>query len=330
MKSLFAVLAALLTGWLFVPRDKVTTRVVGSNVATVPLSSQPTSVTVQARNSTLRLMLATPRMCQRNLIETLELTHSKRLGFFVPLENSGYALFIGIMLAPITLPVSAVVTGLILGTDKDTTTHKDRTTPNGVEPCPAPISGPIQLTLASGAVTHVVTGDDGVSLFELPADEPEHGAVVARTGTLQTRVIYYRSSGACDAHRLSMLEQTNAVTAGRARALQAIPRCASITTGTDPRRERAWELAMHAAIGAANGNCQPAFQHEVELKQLDPVLHTMVYGHREIVGCFGREDERRRQMSQCQVTRAEAMRAAQLIRDPNQRGEALRKIPRCV
>lgn len=334
MKSLALLVAAGLTGCAFVPRNTVSKKVVGSNVAlsaTVapPGQAQGLTVHAQARNGTLRIVTTLRRTCQRTLVEQLEVTHGKRWGFWVANDSSGYSLVIGFMLAPILLPVSATITGITVANHDDRITREERATPNGIEPCPLPSRMLVKLTLPSGGVADVITDGEGVALFELPAEEPDQGTVIARADQHAARVDYYRTHEACEASRLTMLDRANAAPARRVVALQAIPRCASMTTGTDPRGDRAWELAMAAAIGAASGRCQPAFQHEAELKQLDLPLHTAVYGHADIVGCFGRDGEHRRVMSECQIKRAEAMRAAQLIQDPNRRGEALRKVPRC-
>jgi hypothetical protein len=95
---------------------------------------------------------------------------------------------------------------------------------------------------------------------------------------------------------------------------------------TDGRR--LWDLGIRRR--SRRGRLPAVFEAEAAVKTGDPQLHTLVYGHPQITSCVQQEAARQQQMTDCMKVRADALRAAQAIKDLGRRGEALRRIPQCA
>src|SRR5262249_50082357 len=156
---------------------------------------------------------------------------------------------------------------------------------------------------------------DGRAEFEIPNTEPDHGVVtVSGVEGAPAQVTYYRDLAACQAGRVAQLERANRASSGRTALLEAIPTCQTVTDGR-ATGERVWELAIGAAIAASRGECRAAHDAADAVKNLDASVYDAVYGHPEVAGCVAREAARQSKMTPCTLERADAMRAAQAIRD---------------
>ena len=116
----------------------------------------------------------------------------------------------------------------------------------------------------------------------------------------------------------------------RAELLGRIPRCDAVTTGTNPVSERAWQLALRAAIGASRGDCKPALDATAEVQNLDPELHTAIFGHPEVTSCVQREAARQQSHRACLAAHTAATHAAMSNANLQARTAALRRLPICT
>jgi hypothetical protein len=222
-----------------------------------------------------------------------------------------------------------VIAGVSLNSHKPWVSLDRTVKDNGIEPCPLSEQRKIFVTWPSGHTVEVLTDAKGRANLDAPSTEPDYGTVSVTSGGTVARATYYRDLAACEAARTTQLEHANTLTSKRTAALEAIPHCAAIAVGAPKQRERAFELAIGAAIAASRGECRMAHDAEEAVKNLDPAVHATVFNHPEVRGCIAREAARQSKMTPCTLARADAMRAAQTIKDPNARGEALRKIPQC-
>lgn len=326
------MVVVLLQGCYLYAMDTTTTQLVAKDLHPVPVRTDPPVVQPLAWGATIKVFAFVPRQCRRDLATTTDTTHGKKLalGTFLGEANDGYSLLIGAALTPFMIPISGLIAGIELNRHHDTVTRTTKVTANGVEPCPVIGTRSVMLQLASGGSQMLVTARDGTTSFELPASEPDQGTVaVSTTGSAVVAIDYYRTAATCAAARNALLARANAITGYRAPMLEHIPRCGTLFADSDRAADHVWDLAIGAAAAAARGVCRPAYEAEEGVRNLDPTLHAAVYGHAELVACLAKETARRRNVTDCMQTRADKMRAAQAIANPQQRGDALRKIPQC-
>jgi len=173
MKRALALLAPTLvgllgTGCLVVPAKKVSTKPLPNELGTATFATQK-SVQLAARADAAKIYVHAIRLgtCSRPVYAVTEVTTERKAKFEVSDDPRG-AIF-GFLLAPVLIPVSAVVTGFRLAGEDATTDKKTR--PLGTqhfECSQAAGEYALQLTLPDGGTLRTMTDAAGDATFELP------------------------------------------------------------------------------------------------------------------------------------------------------------------
>jgi hypothetical protein len=102
------------------------------------------------------------------------------------------ALAFGAILAPITIPVSALVTGVIIATDRGVTSHTTEHSATKQFACQRAAHGVVvTMALPSGARVQRTADADGRVDLEIPDAEPTEGVVhVSASGAAEQRLAY--------------------------------------------------------------------------------------------------------------------------------------------
>ena len=186
------LLLAGLTGCLIMPATKSTSRSLGlteSNVVEGPplalvLAAQATSASVGLR-ATMK------RECQRQVLAVTEVTTSKHARTGGASDPRGKVF--GLLLAPLTVPISAMITGVVVAAHGDETTkHTKLVGTKRFECTTVAAKVPVQLTLASGITVERTTDGDGQLAFLIPMTEPYSGTVTISADKAQPTQIKYQ------------------------------------------------------------------------------------------------------------------------------------------
>jgi hypothetical protein len=203
------------SGCFLVPKTKTSRHVIATERVDVPpAASPPLQVELATAGTTITVRAIAPRVCTSENWEIVDTTRSKRVGLFF-FEPAGYGaeealLIVGVILAPVTLTVSGLVTGIVVVSSDDTTTRERRKTATWQHDCPIVGAGlPVAMTLPSGASAELVTGSDGRAYLDLPAGEPEDGVVAVRVSGLAPRELRYCSTHACKAQQVAAVKQAS-------------------------------------------------------------------------------------------------------------------------
>lgn len=192
MQLSLAILVALLglaSGCVVLPTTKTTVKNAGTE--TSPLSyGVVTGVKVQTGSShtDVRVRATADRVCQRTIYAVREITKSKHAKLGVD-DPRGRAL--GLLFAPVTLPVSAIITGFVLlGADDETTRQSTPVKTETLACTSAADDLALELQFPSGHIYRGKTDDNGVLVAAIPSDEPYVGSVSVKGQTIDTQIHY--------------------------------------------------------------------------------------------------------------------------------------------
>jgi hypothetical protein len=128
--------------------------------------------------SDIRIRALATSECQRQVFAVTEVKKSKHAKLGVD-DPRGRAL--GLLVAPVTIPISAIITGFVLLNSDDSTTRRTRLLGTETYDCQQDAAGyALALEFPSGHVYRGRTDDSGVLAFAIPADEPYSGQVTVR------------------------------------------------------------------------------------------------------------------------------------------------------
>ncbi|HEY5926435.1 MAG TPA: hypothetical protein VIV11_32335 [Kofleriaceae bacterium] len=183
------LISLICTGCVVLPTTKTKTRYAGTE-QTALTYGKVKAVTLQtaASRKDVRVRATSTRECQRQILAVTELTKSKHAKLGVD-DPRGRVL--GVFFAPITIPISAIITGLVVATSDDSTTRV--TTPVRTEAieCTSEAAGlALELEFPSGHVQRGKTDANGVLAVAIPRDEPYSGNVVVRGDNVTAQVQY--------------------------------------------------------------------------------------------------------------------------------------------
>lgn len=99
----------------------------------------------------------------------------------------------GLLISPVAIPLSALITGLIVVTSSTRIERHEKIEQSTKFACNAPASHvPVELALPSGASVSRITDDKGELAFEIPDTEPYSGTVTSRASGAIQQVRYAR------------------------------------------------------------------------------------------------------------------------------------------
>jgi len=191
MTRAILVLGLLSGGCLVVPAKKVTSRPAPNEVGAATFATaRSVELTAQADAGSVRVHAISHGECSSKVFAVTEVT-TERKAKLGGSDDPRAALF-GLVLAPVLIPISALVTGFMLAGDEPVTTRQVR--PIGIKRFACSREAEqlaIQMTLPSGAVVEAVTDTNGDALFEVPATEPYQGSVRLAAQTAETKQLAY-------------------------------------------------------------------------------------------------------------------------------------------
>ena len=179
----------LLTGCVVLPTTKTQTRNAGTESSALTYG-RIKSVALQtgASRTDVRVRALATRECQRQIFAVTEIKKTKhaRLGVDDPRGRS-----LGIFLAPVTIPISAIITGIVLASSDESTTRVKKPLRTETTECSQDAGGyAVELAFPSGHTYRGKTDDNGVLVFAIPADEPYNGQVTVRGDQTVSEVHY--------------------------------------------------------------------------------------------------------------------------------------------
>jgi hypothetical protein len=196
-----AVTLIAASGCLIVPKTSTSERVIAKQrVDLAPTENPPLQLELASKGLRITMRAIAPRVCTSESWQVVETTKSKRAGLYM-LDDSGWgnmdaALLVGLILAPVTLTVSGMITAVTLAASDDQTTRERRKSFTWQYDCSSIGAGlAVALTLPSGAVTEVMTGSDGRAYFDVPFSEAEEGVVAVQLSGLAARELRYCRMG---------------------------------------------------------------------------------------------------------------------------------------
>ena len=204
MKTLAALLlATTTTGCLVVTRTTTTTTKVGSeNGEAVPTKLDHLTLAASATEHTLTVHAVASGTCSRDVTNVFEVRASKHLAMGGA-EDPRAKVF-GLLLSPVTIPVTAITSSVaLLGGDTVTTVkkvdHKE------VTACTRPADNvPLAVELPSGNKDLTHTDHDGSLLYAIPLVEPYDGTITVRSGAVARDVEYHQAKPAYVAARAAL------------------------------------------------------------------------------------------------------------------------------
>jgi hypothetical protein len=201
------VMIAASSGCFIVPKPVTSQAVIATERVDVPpVANPPMQIELASKGLRINVRAIAPRVCTSEQWELVDVTRSKSVGMFV-LGTSGTTgreedvlILIGVLLAPITLTLSGIVTGIDLAASDDKTTRERHKTKTWSYDCPIVGAGlALALTVPSGAITELTTGPDGSAYFDVPITEAERGVVAVQVSGLAPREVPYCRTG-CAPH----------------------------------------------------------------------------------------------------------------------------------
>ncbi len=192
MKTLAAA-PLVLTGCLVVPATTTTARQVATEHAdAVPGRVESVAVAARADQAALFVRTTAAHTCSRDVVNVYEVRTAAHLAVRTP-DDTRAKLF-GLLVAPVTLPVSLVVAEITTPADevarRTAVDHTDHYACTTVAP-----RTEVAIELPSGASERAVTDDRGELTFPIPASEPYEGTIsvhLAGDAATPHQIAYHR------------------------------------------------------------------------------------------------------------------------------------------
>ena len=206
MKTL-AMLLALCSGCFVLPKTTTTTRDLGTEKGEIEHGAvHKVDLVAQLVDSTIEVTATAERACSRKLYRVIE-TKKEKHASYRPNKDARAGLF-ALVLAPVTIPISAIGTGIAVLADGDgeTTTAHDGIGEEKFS-CATPAAATeIVLQMPSGTTFKDITDDDGISRVRIPETEPYKGVIkVTTAGAASTELRYTLAMPAITAVRETVM-----------------------------------------------------------------------------------------------------------------------------
>ena len=182
-------LFALLTGCVVLPATKTQARSAGTEQSALTYG-RVKAVALQTGSSRtdVRVRALSTRECHRQIFAVTEIKKTKHAKLGVD-DPRGRAL--GFFLAPVTIPISAIITGFIVASSDDSTTRVTKPLRTETIECSSEAAGfALELEFPSGHIYRGKTDENGVLVFAIPSDEPYSGQVAVRGEHVEAQVHY--------------------------------------------------------------------------------------------------------------------------------------------
>ena len=204
MKTIAVLLA--LSGCVVLPKTKTTTTDLGTENGVIEHGAiNKVKLAAELRDATIEVSATAERTCARRIYRVTETTKEKHAGYRGN-KDARLGLF-ALVLAPVTIPISAVATGVAVLADGDGETTR-ALADIGEEKFACRTVAPqatITLRMPSGATFSDITDDDGISRMRIPETEPYAGVIAVSSGRATTSLRYTRAMPAVTAVRETVM-----------------------------------------------------------------------------------------------------------------------------
>jgi hypothetical protein len=207
MTRALLLLSVLSGGCLVVPAKKTFSKPIPNEAGAATFATQSSiALTARFADDMIHVHAIRHGECSRPVFKVTEVTTERKakLGG----ADDPRAMIFGAVLAPITIPISAIVTGLMLAGDEPVITQEKQLLGTQRYACSQDGSNlAVQMTLPSGATVEGLTDARGDAELGVPATEPYTGAVdVAAQGAEAARVAYALPRPAISVARDAVIE----------------------------------------------------------------------------------------------------------------------------
>lgn len=198
-----ALVLLIQSGCFVMTGTTTTTQRIGAATGdTVPGKIEHVSLDVAAADGTIDVHAVAKRSCTRTKLGVYRVSSSKHLRMGG--ADDPRAKVFGLLLAPVTLPVSAVISGLSV-LDGDDTSEQTKIEGSEQLSCTTPAADlALALDLPSGEHPRAFTDEHGELHYKVPLAEPYDGKIVVRNGTEAHEIAYHRRMPALVAAREAM------------------------------------------------------------------------------------------------------------------------------
>ena len=193
-----ALLLILLSGCFVLPKTTTTTRDLGTAPGDVEHGPvQQVELDAKATGDSIVVTAIAERECKRPFVRTIEETKEKHARWS-GVKDPRAGLF-ALVLAPITVPVTAIGTGIaVLADGNGTSTTRTEIVRTETFACKTPIADhAVAIVMPSGATLNGATNGAGIAAVQIPETEPYRG--VAKLG--EHEIAYARPMPAVTAVR---------------------------------------------------------------------------------------------------------------------------------
>jgi hypothetical protein len=205
MKTI-AILLALTSGCAVLPKTKTTTKDLGTETGPIEHGAvNKIALKAELNDATIEVAATADRECFRMVYRVVETTKEKHASYRAN-KDARLGLF-ALALAPLTIPISAVVTGVSVLADGDGSSTRAHTN-IGTEKfaCTTVAAGTtIALRMPSGAEFSDITDEEGMSRMRIPETEPYTGVIALSTGATHAELRYTRAMPAITAVRETVM-----------------------------------------------------------------------------------------------------------------------------
>jgi len=265
--TLFRLLPVLLCGCLVVPATRTTTRSLGTRDGQVYEDGDAgLELKGEAKPGKIAVHATRLRDCHRDVYAVTEVHRERHLKMGG--SDDPRAQVLGAVVAPLTIPISAIVSELVVLDDDAETTEQTRVDHVEKLRCTRPAQGlAIELVVPSGRVLRANADANGVATIALPLSEPYRGVAVARAETAAIRVAFERPKPAVSAVRDAAVEC--AATRPRTGAVRVVLVVDARGTATDLRIAGDDALAACITTAIAGVTFPPAQRASTVVLPLD-------------------------------------------------------------
>jgi hypothetical protein len=204
MKTIAVLLA--LSGCAVLPKTKTTTRDLGTETGAVEHGAvNKLALAAALRDATIEVTATAERACSRRVYRVIETTKEKTASYRAN-KDARLGLF-ALVLAPVTIPISAVATGVAVLADGDGETTRAHANVGEQKFACTTVAAEtkIALRMPSGATFEDITDDDGISRMQIPETEPYAGVIAVSSGAATTELRYTRAMPAVTAVRETVM-----------------------------------------------------------------------------------------------------------------------------
>jgi hypothetical protein len=192
MNRLLLVFATALAGCVIVPTTRTTTKSLGTeDSGLIEGATKGIKLTIESPEAQLVVRATYQRDCERQVLAVTQTTtsiHAKLGGSSDPRGR-----VFGFLISPLTIPISAAITGLVLASSDDQIERKTAIQSVTKLDCTTVAANlPVELVLPSGRTIQKTTDERGMIAMPIPDTEPYQGQVIARAGHATDHTDYTR------------------------------------------------------------------------------------------------------------------------------------------